>query len=350
MKVINMFIQTKKIEVDDFNPDISKLIEAAEKIKDDSTVVFPTETVYGLGANAISKNAVQKIFAAQGRPSDNPLIVHVSCIDGFKRYAHISDQLLYMVSEFVPGPITFVLEKRDIIPDIVTASRQNVGIRFPAHPVAQKFIELSGFPIAAPSANISGRPSPTNAEDVIEDMNGKVDYIITSGNLKFGIESTVVDVTGNTPVILRPGPIPPEKIEEVFGKVIIPDFVYGQSTVDVALAPGMKYRHYSPCVPVVLFEYKQKIDLLQISDNLSFYENPIFLFLKEHADIFESIGYDKQCIGTINNLYEIGAKIFSMFRKYEKSHDAIIIEGVPDKAIGIAIMNRLRKAASKIIG
>lgn len=333
---------TKILNIDTLNPNPNFLIEAAEAIKKDKTVIFPTETVYGLGANGLSVTAVEKIYRAKGRPSDNPLILHVAKLEDILKYAYFPYELFEKVEHLVPGPITFVLRKKDIVPDIITAGRKTVAIRIPAHPIANKIIELSNLPVAAPSANLSGKPSPTYPEHVIEDMNGKVDYIVLSGKLDFGIESTIINLTEKVPTLLRPGPIPPEKIKSIFGDIKIPDFIYGKTEVDVAIAPGMKYRHYAPDSNVIIFD--------NLKSGIEKYRNDsIFLILKSNENLakLENLKYD--IISNDENHYEFAINLFYMLRKYDKKFKNILVQSIEDKGIGIAVMNRLRKAANKKI-
>ncbi len=343
--------ETIILEIDPFNIEEEKIKEAAKAIRENKTVVFPTETVYGLGANGLSEEAVKKIFIAKGRPFDNPLILHVTNIKAFLEYAYVSYSLLEKMEKLVPGPVTFVLKKKKIVPDIVTAGKDTVAIRMPAHPIASKLILYSGVPIAAPSANISGKPSATLSDHVIHDLKNKVDYIIIGGKVEFGIESTVIDLTaGNKPVLLRPGPIPPQKIAEIFGDIVVPDFAYGYVEADYIKAPGMKYRHYSPDTPVILIEYQDKEQMInKVLTEYNKYSNPIILCLREHYNFFKERNMNCDIIGSEENYYEFAIKLFEMLRKYDEKVEVMIVEGIEDKGIGIAIMNRLRKAAHKII-
>jgi L-threonylcarbamoyladenylate synthase len=213
-------METKVYYLDRNNPDINIIKEASGVIKNGGTVVFPTETVYGLGANALDESASRKIFAAKGRPADNPLIVHVADKDISPYVEFIPEGAKVLMDKFWPGPLTIILKKSDIIHDIITAGLDSVAIRLPDNPIASRLIEESGVPIAAPSANISGRPSPTDVSHVIEDLSGKVDMILGGGRTDVGLESTVIDMTGR-PTILRPGGITYEELKEVLGEVYI---------------------------------------------------------------------------------------------------------------------------------
>ncbi|APT76267.1 translation factor Sua5 [Marinitoga sp. 1137] len=339
-------MQTKILEIDPLNFQLEKIKEAAEYIKAGKLVVFPTETVYGLGANALDETAVKNIFIAKGRPSDNPLIAHFSDIKDILDFVEIDKNLFEKIKILTPGPITFVLKKKKNIPDIVTAGRDTVAVRIPAHPIARALIKESNTPIAAPSANLSGKPSPTDPQHVIEDLNGRVDLIINGGKVDFGLESTVIDLTEKIPTLLRPGPITPEKLREIFGKIEIPEFIYGKAKVDVARAPGMKYRHYAPDKKTILIEYSEnRIEKIhQLAKN---YKNPLIIAFKEDEKYFSEI--DTLISGSIENYFEIATNLFAFLREADKTNnDVIIIEGVEDKGLGISIMNRLRKAATEI--
>ena len=234
--------------------DIEKLKIVAEVIKDGGLVAFPTETVYGLGANALCEAAVKKIFEAKGRPQDNPLISHLSCAEDIEKYAYADENEYFRkMKHLFPGPLTVILKKREIIPDVVTAGLPNAGFRVPQNLVARKLIELSGVPISAPSANISGKPSTTKAEHVVEDLYGKVDVIIDGGPCDVGLESTIVTLTTEPPVLLRPGAVTLESLSDILGEVKISRSILKEmDNNEVAAAPGMKYKHYAPVSPVTL--------------------------------------------------------------------------------------------------
>ncbi len=245
--------------------DIESLQFAADIIKKGGLVAFPTETVYGLGANALDEKAVASIFTAKGRPQDNPLIVHVESAERISDYALTYDNKFFeTLKDEMPAPLTVILPKRDIIPLCVTAGRKDVGMRVPLSKVARKLIELSGVPIAAPSANLSGKPSPTKASHVIEDMTGRADVIIDGGNSRVGLESTVLTLCKDTPEILRPGGFTKEMLERLIGKVNVADAVLeALKEGDEVASPGMKYKHYAPKCKVVLVRgQKDKISAL----------------------------------------------------------------------------------------
>jgi L-threonylcarbamoyladenylate synthase len=236
-----------------------KIKKAAEIIKNNGTVIFPTETVYGLGANALSEDAVKKIFVAKGRPSDNPLIVHISDFNDIYNFVEqVPQNAQKLAKAYWPGPMTLVMKKKENIPDVVSAGLDTVGVRLPKSKIARKLIKLSGCPIAAPSANLSGSPSPTTVEHVLNDMNGRVDAIIKGRDSKVGVESTVIDVTGDIPVILRPGGVTATMIKKVCGDVKVAKGVDGVTNEEKPKSPGMKYKHYAPKCEILLIDKNEK--------------------------------------------------------------------------------------------
>lgn len=315
-----------------------ELNEPAEILRNGGTVVFPTETVYGLGANALDPDAVKKIFIAKGRPSDNPLIVH---IDNFEKIYELVEEVpenaKKLADAYWPGPMTLILKKKSVIPNEVSAGLATVGIRIPRDKIARRLIKLAGVPVAAPSANLSGSPSPTNFNHVMNDMYGRVDVIIEGENAEVGLESTVIDVTGDIPTILRPGGITPEMIKDVCGDVIVDKKIDGANEGEKVKSPGMKYRHYSPKAEVYLVD-KEEIEskISEINDK------KILLLLTEEG----RYKVDNVVMG--KDLEEIAKNIFGLLRKSdEDGYDVVIIEKVKEEGIGLAIMNRLKRAAKK---
>lgn len=305
------------------NPEKYKIKIASKILNENNLVAFPTETVYGLGANALNEGAVKKIFIAKGRPSDNPLIVHISDKKEISKLAkEIPEKAKLLIEEFWPGPLTIILKKKAIVPDVVTAGLDSVAIRMPSNKIALELIKNSKLPIAAPSANISTRPSPTKAVHVINDLNGKIDVIIDGGDVDVGLESTVIDLTQKIPKILRPGKITKEEIEKIIGKIKTKT-KSGKETK----SPGMKYKHYSPSAKVIIVS-KNKFDLI-----------------KER--------YRKNKVGEIfldSSLEDFAKNIFSKFREMDKDGvEIILVEKIKERGLGVAIMNRLKKAASEII-
>ncbi len=298
---------------------ISDLKKPAKLLHEGKLVAFPTETVYGIGANALNSNAVRKIFIAKGRPADNPLIVHIADKkDLSKLVKRIPEKAKKLIGTFWPGPLTIVFEKSPLIPKIVTAGEKTVAIRMPKNKIALELIKLSKTPVAAPSANSSTKPSPTKAEHVLEDLDGKIDAVVDGGKTEIGIESTVLDLTSKTPMILRPGKITKEELEKVIGKVYT-----RTKNGKVAKSPGMKHKHYSPKARVILFS-----------------GNEIEKLLKKHK--CKKIGVIK----FENSAEEFARNIFSDFREMDKlGFEIILVETVPKMGLGVAIMNRLKKAA-----
>lgn len=316
---------------------LNDLKVAGEIIRKNGIIVFPTETVYGIGANAFNANAVRKIFVAKNRPVDNPLIVHVASVkDTEKVVKEIPNSAKKLMNKFWPGPLTLVLKKNEVISSIVTAGLKTVAVRMPANKIALSFIRESKVPIAAPSANISGKPSGTNFNDVYQDFNGKVDAIIDGGKTDVGIESTILDLTGKIPIILRPGKISLKELEEILGNVK----VYNKKS-NIPKSPGLKYEHYSPSAKVVLVENKNKIERV-CNHYKDLGKKVIFIGLSKRKLNVDSIIF--------KNNEEFAKKVFALFREFDrKKFGVIIVEGVDKSGIGMALMNRVRKAASVII-
>ena len=319
--------------------DVASIKKGAKIIKDGGIVAFPTETVYGLGANALNSDAVSSVFVAKGRPQDNPLICHVSSYEELLTIAYddtgIAKKLL---DAFSPGPLTLVLKKRDNVPDTVTAGLSTVAVRIPDHEVALNLIKESGCPIAAPSANTSGRPSPTTADEVYEDMCGKIPMIIDGGKCDVGIESTVLDVSGEIPVILRPGRITTEMLLNFIDNVQL----FRGRVVTAAPSPGMKYRHYAPNCEMVLSENPQETILLY-ENAISQGKHPVILALGKNVDLYEGKNYIDMGFDEV----ELAHNLYTALREGERQGDYIISETVDDYGVGYSVMNRMRKAASK---
>lgn len=330
------------------NTNYSKLKTAANIIKNGGLVLFPTETVYGIGANGLDKNAVKKIFIAKGRKQDNPLILHISNFDMLKLISrNINNVEQKLIDAFWPGPFTIILNRTNNVPDEVTGGLDTVGIRMPSSPIAKYIIEYSGVPIAAPSANISGKPSGTNLDDILGELEDKVDCIVNSGNCEVGIESTVVRVINNIPHILRPGMITPEQIKKVANDVVIDKHILENiDNPKQALSPGMKYKHYAPnsrCILVYSYDNQKLVD--KIKDIAKNYSNPLVVCCSENIPFYDNLKIIK--LGSKNNLEEISKNLFTVLRKVDTYNpDIVIIEGVKEEGIGLAIMNRLLRACS----
>lgn len=315
-------------------------------IRNGEIIIFPTETVYGIGANALDENAVGKIFVAKGRPSDNPLIVHLADRNKIEDVAQdITEVEQELIDNFMPGPFTLILKRKPIIPDIVTAGLDTVAIRIPENIIAKGIITYSGVPIAAPSANISGKPSGTKIEDIRKELEGKVSAIIDGGETKIGLESTVVKVVDEVPVVLRPGKVTPEQIQEVIGRVRIDKNILGTLNKDeVVESPGMKYKHYAPETSCKLVYCKDELDqIFYLKKFIKQYDGDVVVIgVEEHK---EKLYLDDErfiSVGKKDNLDEYARNIFSALRKADKIKSSkIIIEGVKMEGLGYAIMNRL---------
>ncbi|MCF8001400.1 MAG: threonylcarbamoyl-AMP synthase [Halanaerobiales bacterium] len=326
--------------------------KAAQYILNNEVVAFPTETVYGLGANALEKQAVTKIFKAKGRPSDNPLIAHISdknqlpvLIEG-----DVSGVAEELINEFWPGPLTLIFNKSMKMPQVTTAGLNTIAVRMPSHPVALALISKVNLPLAAPSANSSGFPSPTRAQHVYNDLNGKIPLIVDGGICNIGVESTVIEIEENIINILRPGGITRSMISEVIGdayQVKIAD----TAEVNKPKSPGMKYKHYAPQTPLWIFKSKNILVNLLSEYNIN-NENTLVILSDESLNNVDEndIQANIKNMGTINNLEYIAQNLFNFLREADqKGYDLILIEEVPNKDIGEAVMNRLKKAAVKII-
>ena len=342
-------METKVAIIKDINKDIKFIEEAGAIIRDGGTVAFPTETVYGLGANALDEEAVKKIFIAKGRPQDNPLIVHVCSKNISELVKEVPEVAQRMIDKFWPGPLTIILEKNDIIPNMTSANLNTVGIRMPSSEIALKLIELSKRPIAAPSANISGRPSPTEVERCIEDLNGKVDYIIGGESSDIGVESTIIDCTVNPPLVLRPGGITLEVLKEIDSNIEIDSALKSKPTENFKpKAPGMKYRHYAPKAHLKIIKGKNEKTIEIINEILENYiekgNDVAILTTDENLNKFNSGKVIS--LGSENNLNEIAKNLFETLRKCDDlGVQHILCQGFEEKGVGLAIMNRLNKAA-----
>ena len=340
---------TKIFTISSSTIEMEKIKEAARIIVDNGIVAFPTETVYGLGANGLEEEAVKKIFIAKGRPADNPLILHISSLDMLNM---LVDEIPYkaqlLTEELWPGPLTLIFKKSKLVPDCITAGLDTVAVRMPSNPIAQSLIREANVPIAAPSANISGRPSPTKAQHVIEDLYGKVDAIIVSDDSNIGLESTVLDVTEDIPTLLRPGKVTVEELESIIGQVSVDQGIYHQSEVSKAKSPGMKYKHYAPKAPVKIF--KGEIDqVIKKINNLSkdYQSKGKIVGVLATDETKDSYKGDKIIsMGKRSIPSSIMSNLFDCLREFDKHHvDIILSEGFSDKGIELAISNRLNKSA-----
>lgn len=331
--------------------DQSAIEKAGDIIKNGGLVAFPTETVYGLGGDAMNAEASAKIYEAKGRPSDNPLIAHITSLEMLDDLVEdVPEWSRKLMEAFWPGPMTLIFHKKNTVPDSTTGGLETLAVRFPNHPVAQALIKSAGTSIAAPSANISGRPSPTKGEHVIEDLDGRIDCIIDGGEVEVGIESTIIDCTGDAPMILRPGYITKEKIEDVVGETTVDPSIL-EKIEDVApKAPGMKYKHYAPKADFVMYRGNaNKVAEKIIGEANSKDAKVGIITVDQHLNLYEGlVGENVEVIslGDVDNLDSIAHALFNVLREFdEKQVEYIIGETIPEENLGTAIMNRLTKAS-----
>lgn len=321
-----------------------KIEMAANIIRTGGLLAIPTETVYGLGANALDSEAVRRIFEAKGRPQDNPLIIHVPSAQWLPRFCEDVPPLAYTLARnFWPGPLTMILKRKSIVPDVTTAGLDSVGVRCPAHAVTQAIIRYAGVPIAAPSANTSGRPSCTTAEDVMEDMSGKIEGIVDGGPCTVGVESTIVDLTVMPPRLLRPGGLPLEDLQRVLGEIDVDKAVTAPlEEGEQPKAPGMKYRHYAPKAPVTVFTGNPRRTAQTMVQRMTAGSGVICF------DEFESLfqGHETHLLGPVNDKEVQAQRVFDVLRTFDESSVTEILAQCPDnRGLGLAIGNRLKKAA-----
>ena len=323
------------------NNEKDSIDKCGEIIKRGGTVVFPTETVYGLGADAFNPEACAKIFRAKNRPADNPLIVHISSMEMLDKVAYIDNDLREKMKNIWPSPLTLLLKKKNAVPDIVSAGLDTICIRFPDDQIALKLIECAG-PIAAPSANISTRPSIVDSETAISELDGKVDAIIDAGRVKYGVESTILDCTAKPYRLLRAGAFTVEDIESMIGPVYVDPLAKGYSQSSVALTPGLKYRHYAPSKKLFLIENED-----QFRNFISSKDSKDFLVLCSSENAKYAHG-ESLMLG--RDIYEVAHNLFYDFRILDNSSQKYgVIQGFPENGIGLAVMNRIRKASFMIV-
>jgi len=343
---------TLVLKVNARKPEMDKIRIAADIIRKGGTVAFPTETVYGLGADALNAEAVRKLFEAKKRPPDNPIIVHIASKKGVYRLArNIPKAAENLMVKFWPGPLTLVLKRSRLVPDITVVGLDTIAIRMPNNEVALALLKESGTPIAAPSANLAGKPSPTTAQHVIDDLAGRIDIVLDAGPTKIGVESTVINMTSSPPEILRPGGTPYERLREVLGKVKLHPLAKAEKKVHLAKAvsPGMKHRHYAPEAEMIVVEgglekvigkirelaetytaRGRRVGILATDESVSSYK----------ANVVMSLGSREDPATIAKNL-------FKLLRQFDKEKvDIIITEGTPLEGLGLAVMNRLRKASN----
>ena len=349
-------MDTKVIAIDENSIDKDLLLEAGNIIKAGGLVAFPTETVYGLGGDALNPMSSKKIYAAKGRPSDNPLIVHIADLKDLDLIVkETSEAALKLAEKFWPGPLTMILPKSDKVPMETTGGLDTVAIRMPVHKTAAEFIRLAGGYVAAPSANISGKPSPTCARYVIQDMDGRIDMIIDGGDAGIGLESTIIDLSVEPPMLLRPGYITLEQLREVLGKVETDRTILDGDCKDAPKAPGMKYRHYAPkgSLTIIQGESKAVVNYINNEAAAATKENKKVGVIATEEMISDYIK-DNICsiksIGSRNDEEQIAHRLYTILREFDDEDiEVIYSESFDASGIGQAIMNRLLKAAGHTV-
>ena len=343
--------ETLVLKVNSENPDTSKIEVAARVIRNGGLVAFPTETVYGLGADALNPDAVLALFEAKKRPLDNPPIVHVADAGEVRRLVKaVPKKAELLMERFWPGPLTLVFNRSSVVPTVTVAGLDTVAIRMPKHRVALALIRQSGCPIAAPSANLAGKPSPTSAQHVFDDLNGRIDVILDGGATSIGVESTVVDLSVDPPMVLRPGGTSFEALKQVFSDIRLHPFVQAEAELPLEKirSPGMKHKHYAPKadvilvegdVPAVVAKVKQLVELYRLKGAKIGVLATDETQASYTADVVESLG-------SRFNLAIVARNLFRLLREVDsRGVDVIVAEGVPSEGLGLAVMNRLRKAS-----
>jgi len=342
-------MDTKIYQIDESDIDARIIDEAGRIIRSGGLVAFPTETVYGLGGDALNPGSSKKIYAAKGRPSDNPLIIHIAEIEALEKIVkEIPDSAKKLANVYWPGPLTMVFKKSDIVPYETTGGLDTVAVRMPVHKTALAFIKASGGYIAAPSANISGRPSPTSAKYVIEDMQGRIDMIIDGGESGIGLESTIVDMTSEKPIILRPGYITDTMIKELLGEVDIDPTIMDGNSKERPKAPGMRYRHYAPQGELTIVTGRSEEVIEYINSQVGQAKA-----IGRKAGVVASdenlLNYNADCIKSVGSRKDeasIAHRLYTILREFDDENvDVIYSESFDDNNLGQAIMNRLLKAA-----
>ena len=341
-------METKVIRINN-NPDKSIFEEAGAVIKNGGLVAFPTETVYGLGGDALNPSSSKKIYAAKGRPSDNPLIVHICKWEDIKPIvSHIPKEAEILAEKYWPGPLTMIFKKSDLVPSETTGGLDTVAVRMPSHPVALQFIEAAGGYVAAPSANVSGRPSPTTSKYVEEDMLGRIEMILDGGDVEIGLESTIVDVTGDVPMILRPGFVTKEMLDDLFDGVKTDPTVLSGDCKEAPKAPGMKYRHYAPKGNLVIVAGNEA-DVVETINSFSeeaMSEGKKVGIIGTDENLSSYKAHSIKSVGSKNDEVSIARRLYTILREFDDENiEAIYSEAFKDGGMGQAIMNRLLKAA-----
>jgi len=343
--------KTISLKVDAQEPDIEKIRVAAGLVRRGGLVAFPTETVYGLGADALNSKAVLALFDAKKRPLDNPPIVHVGYVRDVQWLVEdVSSEAEKLMREFWPGPLTLIFRRSKIVPEVTVAGLDTIAIRMPRHNVALALIRESMCPISAPSANLAGKPSPTLAKHVLDDLNGRIDAVLDAGPTKIGVESTVLDLTVNPPQVLRPGGTPFELLKRALGKVELNPVVTAEKPLPVekARSPGVKHKHYAPHADVVVVEGELTDVVEKVVELTAFYKRMGstvgILCTDETAEYYDADVV--KSLGTRSDLADVARNLFRLLREFDlEKVDVIVAEGLPLEGLGLAVMNRLRKAA-----
>ncbi|MBZ0296546.1 MAG: threonylcarbamoyl-AMP synthase [Anaerolineae bacterium] len=343
---------TRLIAIDAEHPDPETIQLAAEQVQKGGLVAFPTETVYGLGANALDASAIGKIYSAKGRPSNNPLIAHIATLEQIEQVAvDIPETAYQLAAYFWPGPLTLVLPRHERVPDVASAGRDTVAVRFPAHPVARALIKAAGVPIVAPSANRFTRPSATTAQHVLADLNGRVDIILDGGPTHIGVESTVLDLTAPTPIVLRPGGVTLEALQTVLPEILAPAQHVPMDDAEARPAsPGMLIKHYSPNAEVLVFDGEAEAVTRRMretaSQRMADGQRVGLLLTDEDRPAFADLPVVVQPLGAAHDLAHIAQQLFAGLRALDAQQvDVILARQFPAEGMGRAIADRLLRAA-----
>ena len=347
--------QTVVYKVDSEKPETDSIKAAASIIKSGGLVAFPTETVYGLGADALNADAILALFAAKKRPLDNPPIVHVeNGSDVYKLAEEVPPKAELLMKQFWPGPLTLVFKRYPTVPDVTTAGLETIAVRMPKQNVALALIKASGCPIAAPSANLSGKPSPTSARHVFDDLNGRIDAILDGGPTRIGVESTVLDISVDPPMLLRPGGIPLEELRKAVGQVQLHPFITAETELEnkKARSPGMLHKHYAPRAQVILVEGVVPAIMSKVKELTSacWLEDKRVGVLATDETAWAYEADVVKSMGSRRNVDSMASNLFRLLREFDEENvDVIIAEGIPTEGMGLAVMNRLRKASGYTI-
>lgn len=344
-------MKTLVLRVDSQKPDATKIRVATDFIRKGRLVAFPTETVYGLGADALNAKAVLRLFEAKERPLDNPPIVHVCEAREVRELAKgVPKDAERLMGKFWPGPLTLIFRRSDFVPSVTVAGLDTIAVRMPKHNVALALIRESGCPIAAPSANLAGRPSPTSAEHVLKDLDGRIDAVLDSGPTSVGVESTVLDLTVDPPEVLRPGGIPFEALKEVLENVKLSPFAVAERALPLekSRSPGMKHRHYAPKASVVVVEGELSAIVEKVKELAGLYakrDDRVGILGTDETVGNYTAGVVKS-LGSRSDLAGVARNLFRILREFDDEGVSVVIaEGVPSEGLGLAVMNRLRKAS-----